>query len=66
MPRVLGWAPRLERRRTIKLTRFSLVVLIEGRYYAGYYGMKAHFYTHLKEGGCTIHGDALIEERSEP
>ena len=53
---------RLERRLTIKLTRFSLVVSIEGTHYTRYYITNAPYYTNLVERGCTIQGDVLIEE----
>ena len=51
--------PQLERRRTITaitITRFSLIVPIEGTHYM------RHYYTNLVEGGRTIQGDLLIEE----
>ena len=49
---------RLERRRSIKLTRFNwLYVLIK----ANTYGMKGHYFTNLVEGGRTINGDVLID-----
>ena len=35
---------RLEQRRTIKLRRFSLVILIDGTDYTWYYVMKAYYY----------------------
>ena len=56
---VLPW---LERPRIIKLTKFSLVVLMEGTYYTRKYGMRARYYTIVLEGGRTIQGDVLIKE----
>ena len=54
--------PRLERRRTIKLTRFSLVAPIEGTHYTRDNVMKAQYYTNLVEGGPSTQGDLLIEK----
>ena len=51
---------RLERPRTIKLTSFSLVVLIERTHYMRWYGTKAHYYTILRD--VHIEESALNED----
>ena len=70
----LGTAyPWLERRRTIKVMRFSLVAQIEGTYDTRYYGMKTvvrtiwlHTCIIFKRWSCysgrAIQGDVLIKE----
>ena len=49
--------PRFERCRTIKLTRFSLVIPINGTHYKREHVMKVDYYIKLLDGGGTIEGD---------
>ena len=53
----------LERSRTTKLTRFSLVILIEGTLYTI---KKAHYYTYfVKRDGTTVYNKKLKYLRNE-
>ena len=55
---------QLERPRTIKLKKFSLVIINEETHYTRDRSRWRIYYTILVEGGRTIQGDVLIEENA--